>query len=167
MTDDFEAFVRGKYQSITKKLIAEKQTITTMESCTSGLIASLITDTEGSSAVIKGAFVTYSNEAKIMQGVPETVIKEKGVSSLDTAREMALAAKRAYNAYYSIGVTGTMGNADPANNDSVPGRVYFAISCGEKMLLREACFSPKNTRFEYKLAASDVIADELFKLLNI
>ena len=51
-------------------------TITTMESATSGQIASLITDTEGSSAVLKGAFVTYCNEAKIMQGVPAEILEK-------------------------------------------------------------------------------------------
>ena len=43
--------------------------ITTMESCTAGQIASLLTDTSGSSAIIEGAFVTYSNDAKITCGV--------------------------------------------------------------------------------------------------
>ena len=65
-----EADIRNDYRKLTKFLIEKNLTITTMESATSGQIASLITDTEGSSAVLKGAFVTYCNEAKIMQGVP-------------------------------------------------------------------------------------------------
>ena len=51
-------------------LIEHGISISTMESCTSGLLASAITDTEGASAIFKGGFVTYSNEAKIRQGVP-------------------------------------------------------------------------------------------------
>lgn len=50
-----EAAVRKGYRKLTKLLIEKKMTITTMESATSGQIASLITDTEGSSAVFKGA----------------------------------------------------------------------------------------------------------------
>ena len=65
---DLEKKVRDKFRFITKTLIEKELTITTMESCTSGFIASLLTDTEGSSAIFRGAFVTYSNEAKIMQG---------------------------------------------------------------------------------------------------
>ena len=65
-----ESDIRNDYKKLTKLLIELGMTITTMESATSGQIASLITDTEGSSAVLKGAFVTYCNEAKIMQGVP-------------------------------------------------------------------------------------------------
>ena len=79
-----EAAVRGKYTELTLGLIRRGLTITTMESCTSGQIASLITDTEGSSAVLKGAFVTYSNEAKIMQGVPAAIIGTYGVYSAET-----------------------------------------------------------------------------------
>ena len=53
-----EEETRGHYHSLTKLLIEKGLTITTMESATSGQIASLITDTEGSSAVLKGAFIT-------------------------------------------------------------------------------------------------------------
>ena len=78
-----ETRVRRKYQDITLRLIEMKLQITTMESCTSGLIASLITDTEGSSAVLKGAFVTYSNEAKIrveLIGSDNEVIAKHGIA---------------------------------------------------------------------------------------
>ena len=81
--------IRERYRLLTKKLIEKKLTITTMESATGGQIASLITDTEGSSSVLKGAFVTYCNEAKIMQGVPAETIKRYSVYSKETASAMA------------------------------------------------------------------------------
>ena len=71
-----ESDIRNDYKKLTKLLIELGMTITTMESATSGQIASLITDTEGSSAVLKGAFVTYCNEAKIMQGVPAEILEK-------------------------------------------------------------------------------------------
>ncbi len=77
--------IRERYRLLTKKLIEKKLTITTMESATGGQIASLITDTEGSSSVLKGAFVTYCNEAKIMQGVPAETIERYSVYSKETA----------------------------------------------------------------------------------
>ena len=123
-----EADIRNDYRKLTKLLIEKNLTITTMESATSGQIASLITDTEGSSAVLKGAFVTYCNEAKIMQGVPAEVLDTYTVYSKETAEAMTRACTEAYNADIGIGVTGTMGNIDPSNPDaSVPGQVYFAI----------------------------------------
>ena len=65
-----EANIRNDYRKLTKLLIEKKMTVTTMESATSGQIASLITDTEGASAVLRGAFITYCNEAKIMRFIP-------------------------------------------------------------------------------------------------
>ena len=59
-----EQEIRNDYHKLTEELREKNISITTMESCTSGQIASLITDTEGASGIIKGAFVTYSNEAK-------------------------------------------------------------------------------------------------------
>ena len=78
-----ESDIRKDYHNLTKLLIEKNMTITTMESATSGQIASLITDTEGSSAILKGAFITYCNEAKIMQGVPAAVkVSQAATSSL-------------------------------------------------------------------------------------
>ena len=77
-----ESDIRNDYKKLTKLLSERGMTITTMESATSGQIASLITDTEGSSAVLKGAFVTYCNEAKIMQGVPAEILEKYTVYQL-------------------------------------------------------------------------------------
>jgi hypothetical protein len=71
-----EGAVRLKYGRLTRLLIRQNISVTTMESCTSGQIASLITDTEGASAVFRGAYVTYCNAAKIALGVPAEVIEE-------------------------------------------------------------------------------------------
>ena len=157
-----ESAIRARYADITRSLIATGKTITTMESATSGQIASLITDTEGASAVMKGAFVTYSNEAKIMQGVPAEIIAEYSVYSRETAAAMAEACRRAYGADIGIGVTGTMGNVDPANAEvSVPGCVYFAIATekGTETFFRE--LEPQETRLMYKLAVAAEVAEAL------
>lgn len=161
-----EQEIRKDYEKLTQTLIKMKLMITTMESATSGQIASLITDTEGSSAIIKGAFVTYSNEAKIQQGVSEAVINTYTVYSRETARAMAEACRKAYGADIGIGVTGTMGNIDPANAEaSVPGQVYFAISFNAQIkdYYREISVQP--TRLAYKFAVAKEVVDELMKLL--
>lgn len=158
-----EDAVRGKYEKVTKALLEDGLTITTMESCTSGQVASLITDTEGSSAAIKGAFVTYSNEAKIMQGVPEEVIKTYGVYSAETAAAMAEACRNAYQADIGVGITGSFGNADPNNEDSVPGEVYFAIALIGETKCFHCSIPVQESRFTYKLYMADVIANQLLQ----
>ena len=157
-----EQEISNAYRKLTRSLIEKNLTITTMESATSGQIASLLTDTEGASAILKGAFVTYSNEAKILQGVPAEVIAEHSVYSRETAAAMAEACRKAYGADIGIGVTGTMGNVDPANAEaSVPGCVYFAIATadGTATFFRE--LAPQPTRLAYKLAVAWEVAEEL------
>ena len=165
MTD--EKNIREQYRVFTKMLIEKKLTITTMESATGGQIASLITDTEGSSAVLKGAFVTYCNEAKIMQGVSAETIERFSVYSKETAAAMAKACAAKYRADIGIGVTGTMGNTDPANPESsVPGELYFAIyfKGTTNSFCTELPFSP--SRLAYKLTAAERILEELIKIIS-
>lgn len=163
-----EENIREDYRKLTKLLIEKGMTITTMESCTGGQIASLITDTEGSSSVIKGAFVTYCNEAKIMQGVPAEIINRYSVYSEETAVAMAKACQDKYKSDIGIGVTGTMGNVDPANSgSSIPGRVYFAISYGDKVVSFYKEISHKDSRLMYKLAVAKEIYDELMNVVFI
>lgn len=162
-----ELEVRAAYSRLTRFLIEKKMTLTTMESATSGQIASLITDTEGSSAVLKGAFVTYSNEAKIREGVPADIIEKFSVYSKETAEAMALACAKAYDANIGIGVTGSFGNVDPANTDaSVPGQVYFAFVINGEMSSFCVEIEPQETRLLYKLAVAKVVYDRLTELIG-
>ncbi|SFL45155.1 nicotinamide-nucleotide amidase [Lachnospiraceae bacterium KH1T2] len=155
---------RENYSKLTKLLIEKNLSITTMESCTGGLIASLITDTEGSSAVLKGAFVTYCNEAKVLQGVPAAIIEKYSVYSRETAIAMANACRKIYKADIGIGVTGTMGNIDPMNAEaSEPGKVYFALKIKDENYSYEVEILPQNSRFEYKMLVADHIYEELIK----
>ena len=160
-----EAEIREGYQEITRLLIRRKSSITTMESCTAGLIATMLTNTEGSSGILKGAFVTYSNEAKIRAGVPEEVIRKYGVYSEETAVEMAKACRAAFQADIGIGVTGSFGNPDPANADSVPGRIFFALDLGGRVAVFSRELLPEPSRYEYKITAAALVLKELRILL--
>ena len=161
-----ERKIREDYRKLTHLLIEKKLSITTMESASSGQIASLITDTEGASAILKGAYITYSNEAKIMAGVPRETIDRYSVYSKETADAMAQCCQKAFQADIGIGVTGTMGNIDPANEkNSVLGQVYYSICFrGEtKSFYRQ--LSPQKSRLMYKLAVAKEVYDELSKML--
>ncbi|MCQ2499284.1 MAG: CinA family protein [Lachnospiraceae bacterium] len=162
-----EKDIRYEYNCLTKSLIDKNLTITTMESATSGQIASLITDTEGASAIFKGAFITYSNEAKIMQGVPKDILDKYTVYSKETAVAMATACKKAFGADIGIGVTGTMGNTDPANKEaSVPGEVFFAIVIKDDIRDFRVEIAPQPSRLAYKLAVAKEVYDKLTELLE-
>lgn len=162
-----QALVRVKYRSITLYLIEKGITISSMESCTGGQIASLLTDTEGSSAVFKGALVTYRNDVKIKSGVPQSVIEEFGVYSSETAAAMADACRKSFDSDLGLGVTGSFGNADPHNIDSVPGEVYFAIANDEGTKCFKCTIPAQDSRLSYKLYMADVIAESLAAVLQI
>lgn len=151
--------VQKKYRALTKLLITKDLSITAMESCTAGFIASLITDTEGSSAVMKGSFITYSNEAKIACGVSPLIIEKKGVYSIETAEEMVRAALEKYPSHIGIGITGSFGNVDPANSDSVPGEVYIAVSVKGKTVSEKIVLPENISRFESKICAADKVVE--------
>ena len=159
--------VHEAYRAITKALIEKNITITTMESCTAGLIASLITDTEGSSAIFRGAYITYSNQAKIQAGVPSGIIEKFGVYSIETAVAMATACRKAFSADIGIGVTGSMGNIDPANGDSVPGEVFFAIDFRGNVEKYHIKVPHQENRFAYKLYVAEQISRELNRLIYV
>ena len=156
---------RAKYRELTETLIRKNITITTMESCTSGQIASLITDTEGSSAIFKGAYVTYSNEMKVQCGVPKNVIEKYGVYSSETAAAMAEACRRNLSADIGMGVTGSFGNVDPNNADSIPGEVFFAISTKDGTKSWHCSVPSQPSRLDYKLYMADLVVNKLFGIL--
>lgn len=157
--------IRAKYAELTNRLIRKGMTITLMESSTAGQITSLITDTEGSSAIIKGAFITYSNEAKIMQGVPEEIIETYGVYSPDTARAMAKACRAAYKADIGVGITGSLGNVDPNNADSIPGVVYYALDVRGCLTTYRLDLPPMPARYDYKMRVAEDVVEMLLMLI--
>lgn len=94
--------------NIVNYLIDKKITIATMESCTGGLLASLITDVAGASDIMKFSAVTYCNEYKIKMGVSAEVIDKYTVYSEETAREMAYNISKFAGSDIGVGITGRL-----------------------------------------------------------
>lgn len=150
-------------ENVVKKLIETNTTISTMESCTSGLIASMITDTEGASAVFPGGYVTYLNETKILVGVDADIIRQYGVYSRECAQAMAETTKKSLNTDIGIGITGTTGNLDPNNADSIQGKAYFCIQLNDQSHIFEISTDVSGmSRHEIK----QLYANEVFKKLS-
>jgi len=114
-------------ENIIKKLIHESKTISTMESCTGGMISNAITNIEGSSEVFKFGAVTYSNEYKIKFGVNSKTIDKYSVYSIEVAREMSKAISNYTKSDYGIGVTGKLNRADKNNNYGDDNRVFVSF----------------------------------------
>lgn len=95
-------------EEIVKYLIDNKITISTMESCTGGLLASLITDYLGASAILKFSAITYSSEYKINMGVNKDTINKYTVYSEEVANEMAYNIAKFANSDLGVGITGKL-----------------------------------------------------------
>ena len=105
----------------------KKQTIACMESCTGGMLASEITNIDGSSDVFNLGLVTYSNEWKEYFGVNRKVIEEYTVYSTNVAKEMAKTVSNLAKSNWGIGITGQLGKKDLKNNSDELNTVYFSI----------------------------------------
>ena len=115
--------------------------IATAESCTGGLVAALLTEIPGSSAVLERGFVTYSNDAKQeMISVPAETLAAYGAVSEPTARAMALGALKASRADVAVSLTGVAGPGGGSAQKPV-GLVHFGCAGpGERIVTLERRF---------------------------
>lgn len=135
-------------------------TIATAESCTGGLLSSLLTDISGSSEYFDRGFITYSNQAKHdLLGVPTPTISQHGAVSEETARAMAQGARDRSKVDYAIATTGIAGPTGGTPTKPV-GLVYIAIATPTTVVVRRFQFS--GTRLENK----DSACTEALRLLN-
>jgi len=103
-------------------------TVGTAESCTGGLVAKLITDVAGSSSVLLGGFVTYTNEIKTcLLGVDPLIFERDTEVSHACAKAMAEGARKRLGTTLAVSLTGFAGPTGGTDKDPV-GTVYIGVS---------------------------------------
>lgn len=112
-------------------------TVGTAESCTGGLLAKLLTDLPGSSAVFRGGVVSYTNGVKAgLLGVPQDLLDRYGAVSPQVAEAMARGAKAALGCDIALSTTGVAGpDADDRGNPI--GLVYLGLAWGDQCRVTE------------------------------
>lgn len=131
-------------------LIARGLTLAAMESCTGGLLASLITDVPGSSEAFLGGFVAYSIAMKAAYGVPRETLEQHGAISVETARAMARAARERLGADVGVGITGVAG---PAEQEGKPaGTVHIAIASADRVSETSQHFRGARSEIKWRAA---------------
>jgi nicotinamide-nucleotide amidase len=104
------------------------RTLATAESCTGGLLASLITSVPGSSSWFLQGWVTYANQAKISAlDVEKDLLETAGAVSESMARAMAESARRQSGADYALALTGIAGPGGGTEEKPV-GLVYTGFA---------------------------------------
>jgi nicotinamide-nucleotide amidase len=141
-TETLSPVLPNALEEATRRLLAKACergiAFVTAESCTGGMIASLLTDVQGVAHAFDRGFVTYSEGSKTdMLGVPARLIAEKGAVSREVAIAMAEGALERSDANIALAVTGFADKGDE------PGLVYFACArAARRTAHREAHFGP-------------------------
>jgi nicotinamide-nucleotide amidase len=127
-------------QAVVDLLEASELRISTVESCTGGMVASRLINVAGVSDIFKCGFVTYSNKAKRkLAGVKKSTIEKYTAVSEQTAKEMVSGPELGPKADVIVAVTGYAG---PADTETEPkGLVYIACNVCGQIKVKEYHFS--------------------------
>ncbi len=117
------------------------QTVAFAESCTGGMVASLVTDVPGSSEYFLGAVVTYANAAKErVLGVGFETLRERGAVSEQAALAMASGVREKFDSDVAVSVTGIAG-PDGGSPEKPVGTVHFGLAArGGRTLAKKRLF---------------------------
>lgn len=127
-------------ETIVQLLKEQRMTITTVESCTGGMVSARLTDVAGVSEVFKQGFVTYSNKAKRkLIGVKKMTLKKYTAVSEQTAWEMARGGAVLTDADVCVSVTGYAG-PDTGEEGQPAGLVYIGCNVKGKIEVKEFHF---------------------------
>ncbi len=141
-TETLSPVIPNETEEATRRLLEKacerELSFATAESCTGGMLASLLTDVQGVAHAFERGFVTYTNEAKCeMLGVPADLIAEQGAVSREVAVAMAEGALARSRANIALSITGFADSGDE------PGLVHFGCArAGRATAHREERFGP-------------------------
>jgi nicotinamide-nucleotide amidase len=144
---------------------AAKLRICTAESCTGGMIATLLTEIPGSSAVFDRGLIVYTNRAKQdLLGVPGDLIADMGEVSEAVARMMAEGAVENSNAQLAVAVTGIAGPGGGTPRKPV-GLVHIAAAREGRSILHEEQRFGDIGRTEVRLKTCEAALSLLHRLI--
>lgn len=130
-------------------------TVAFAESCTGGLTCARLTAIAGSSDVVCGGVVSYSNEVKKgVLGVKEGTLLQYGAVSEQTAGQMAEGVRALTGASATVSITGIAGPGGGTEEKPV-GTVAFGVSAKDLTKTVIKHFDSSLSRGEIRMLASD------------
>ena len=150
---------------LVKRLIKKKLKISFAESCTGGMLSSVITSVSKSSKVFNMSLVTYSNNAKIkILKVPKKVINKYGAVSKECCLSMVKNLSKISKANISVSITGIAG-PDGGTKLKPVGLVYIGIKNGNSINIEKKLFTKKN-RVSIQRATTSKVLKDVLKLIK-
>lgn len=127
-------------------LIEKNLKLAIAESCTGGLLSSLMTDVSGSSSYIHANFVTYANEAKMkFLNVSDFTLGSHGAVSIETAQEMVQGLLNNTGSDIAVATTGVAGPTGGSEQKPV-GLVYIGVGMRDNIKVFKYNVNPKYPR---------------------
>ena len=146
-------------------LRSNNQTITTAESCTGGLVASMITKISGSSDIFNGSIVTYSNKIKNQElNVKNETLEKYGAVSCEVVNEMLNGVISKFDANFAIAISGIAGPNGGTKNKPV-GTVVIGISDSNNHKIVNI-YNFKGSREDIQIQAAKVALREIYKFVQ-
>ena len=163
-TETLSPVLPNETEEATRRLLAKASErglmFATAESCTGGMLASLLTDVQGVAHAFDRGFVTYTEDSKCeMLGIPPDLVEREGAVSKAVAIAMAEGALERSRANIALSITGFADKGDE------PGLVHFACArSGRATAHREEHFGDRG-RGATRVACMQVAVEMMTEML--
>lgn len=138
--DDLNTLHTDLATRILNELKARHWTISSAESCTGGLFMGALTEISGSSEIVSGGVICYSNKVKEeWVGVKADTLKQYGAVSEQTGHELARGIRERMKSTLGIGITGIAGPGGGSAEKPV-GLVYIGLATPDGVEVRRCQF---------------------------
>ena len=142
-----------------------KKTITTAESCTGGLVASMITKVSGSSDIFNGSIVSYSNKIKNQElNVNNETLEKFGAVSTEVVNEMLDGAIKKFEADFAIAISGIAGPNGGTKNKPV-GTIVIGIASNNN-IKKIKTYHLKGSRISIQKQSANIALSKILKFVS-
>ena len=144
-------------KAVVDLLLANHLTVSTVESCTGGLLAGRLINVPGVSEVFKIGHITYSNKAKRKTlGIKKRVIEQYSAVSEEVALEMVRGSEFLTKADVIVSVTGLAG-PDGGTEEKPVGLVYIGCSVKGKVVIEEYHFKGNREKIRQSAVSAALV----------
>ncbi len=151
-------------QTVIKLLRKNQLTLSTVESCTGGMLAARLINVSGASKSFHEGMITYSNRAKRKHaGVKKSTLLKYGAVSSQVAKEMAIGGAQSAKSDVSIAITGIAG-PDGGTTEKPVGLTYIACNICGKVRVKEYHFSGNRAKIRENTVAAALTLTRLYLL---
>ena len=159
----FPIKIKRKAEKVFKYCIKKKIKMSFAESCTGGLLSSLITSFPNSSKIFIGGFITYSDLSKQkMIGVKTKTLKKYGAVSYEVAKEMVNGIWKKNKINIALSITGIAGPTGQTKEKKI-GLVYIGIKTKKGIDVNEFNFKGDRTKIRFNSLEKSI--DLIFSII--